>query len=553
MNKWILSSIPLVILVLFFSTYGGLTATPKFWHDEAVPFEIARNLTEYGTPDLAVAPGIFWQKGFMTHATGFPLTLPLAGVFKIFGVGVAQSRLLMIVWMLAMLATLFFVIRAFFDQKTAFFSVLLIATFSSFYANGRTGTGEIPGFLFLLMALYFLYQRNWYGWGGLFAALAAVTKPSMYLFVLPVMVLEILIKNCHRPVPNQVFSNANHTNSESPQYYDTQNLVWDRSAARKAKMLGLFLIGTVPVLLTWLWLINPAPFSLASWQEMIAFYQNAFNAPSLISQFPTVIPHLLTHSTIIYFLLLFIPIFIAWHKNLFTPAQNRFILFLFLYGAVSFFYFLRSPGWFRYLLGTELLILTLLPTALQKEELWRNILSIFTGLRARAGTVRARPSEAPQLRGEASGGRESEGEPSSQLAGLARKVKMLSMFLLVGITIIQSAQYLLGAEIPSGTKSIEIAEFLNKEILAKDSTATIGIVDNSPIAALIPAYRKYQRTLVGNNAPVGAHPLSLPPEQFPTYLLALKKNDTYQNLFEQYYKPFAATPFRVIIYKKTSR
>jgi hypothetical protein len=542
MNKWILSSIPLAILVLFFSTYGGLTATPKFWHDEAVPFEIARNLTEYGTPDLAVAPGIFWQKGFMTHATGFPLTLPLAGVFKIFGVGVAQSRLLMIVWMLAMLATLFFVIRAFFDQKTAFFSVLLIATFSSFYANGRTGTGEIPGFLFLLIALYFLYQRNWYGWGGLFAALAAVTKPSMYLFVLPVMVLEILIKNCHRPVPNQVFSNANHTNSESPQYYDTQNLVWDRSAARKAKILGLFLIGTVPVLLTWLWLINPAPFSLASWQEMIAFYQNAFNAPSLISQFPTVIPHLLTHSTIIYFLLLFIPIFIAWRKNLFTPAQNRFIFFLFLYGAVSFFYFLRSPGWFRYLLGTELLILTLLPAALSK----------FFITPTRDTQVSLVP---PYLKGE-----DKKINSPLRVRG-ARGVTGLRHLsqarfgtgILLTLALFQSAQYLLGAEIPSGTKSIEIAEFLNKEILAKDSTATIGIVDNSPIAALIPAYRKYQRTLVGNNAPVGAHPLSLPPEQFPTYLLALKKNDTYQNLFEQYYKPFAATPFRVIIYKKTSR
>lgn len=501
--------------------WGGLTTTPKFWHDEAVPFEIARNLAEFGRFDLAIAPGVFWEKSFMTHATGFPLTAPLAGIFKIFGVGVAQSRIFMVAWMLATLATLFLVMRAFFDEKTAFFSVLLIATFSSFYANGRTGTGEIPGFFFLLIALYFLYKKEWYGLGGLFAALAAVTKPSMYLLVLPVVIIELIARNSAN-----VFTGlrAGAGTVSSPPAADETSEGEPSSAlagrARKVKTFALFLGGTAPIMFFWLYLINPAPFSLVSWQGMIAFYRDAFNAPSLLSQFPQIIPDLLTHSTIIYFILLFIPLFIAWRKNLFSPTQNRLVIFLFLYGIASIFYFLRSPGWFRYLLGTELLILMLSPAALE-----RTVANIFPFLAApseRGSGFRASLSRSLAL-------------ARTMPAPRSKPGKMLATILLV-IAAFQSAQYLWNAEIPSGAKSIETARVINN-LLAADPAATVGIVDNSPVAALIPADRKYQRTLVGNNAPVGAHPLELPPDKLPTYLFNIKKDDPYRDRLESFYEP----------------
>lgn len=499
-HKSLITVIFLGGIFLFFTTYGGLTATPKFWHDEAVPFEIARNLAEFDKADIAVAPGIFWEQSYMTHATGFPLIFPLAGVFKIFGVGVLQSRLFMVAWMIVALATLFFVMRAFFDKKTAFFSVLLVATFSSFYANGRTGTGEIPGFFFLLLALYFLYQKKWHGLGGFFAALAAVTKPSMYLFVLPVFMLEILF-----------------TKKSVKRFFCEEGL--------------RFIIGALPILLFWIWLINPSPFSIANWREMIAFYQNAFNAPSLLSQFPAILPELLTHSTLLYFFLLFLPIFIAWRKHLFSSAQNRLVLFLFFYGALSFFYFLRSPGWFRYLLGTELLILALLPAALEKTAE-----SIFTFLASPASWLEGSPSLSRFAR---------------TMPARARKpVKMLSA-VFFAIAFSQSLQYLFFAEIPSDTKSIAIAQFINKEILANDPYAAIGIVDYAPVAALIAADRKIQRMRVGNDAIVGIHPLSLLPDQMPAYLINIKKGDPYEQARNIYYKTTLFGPFQIPIYQKT--
>ena len=127
----------------------------------------------------------------------------------------------------------------------------------------------------------------------------------------------------------------------------------------------------------------------------------------------------------------------------------------------------------------------------------------------------------------------------------SREVTIILLFL----ALFQSIQYFFFAEIPSGTKSIETARIIN-ELLAADSNATIGIVDNSPVAALISADRKYQRTLVGNNAPVGMHPLSFPPEQSPAYMLAIKKNDAYQDVFEQYYEPLPEYP--AIYEKKTT-
>ena len=123
-----------------------------------------------------------------------------------------------------------------------------------------------------------------------------------------------------------------------------------------------------------------------------------------------------------------------------------------------------------------------------------------------------------------------------------RNSKFIFDVFLFALATFQSFQYLAGAEIPSGTKSIEIAKFLNEEILAKDPAATIGIVNNSPVAALFPADRKYQRTLVGNNTPVGIHPLSLPSENLPTYLFNIKKDDSYRNRLEALYEPLPEYP-----------
>lgn len=128
---------------------------------------------------------------------------------------------------------------------------------------------------------------------------------------------------------------------------------------------------------------------------------------------------------------------------------------------------------------------------------------------------------------------------------------MLSAFLLLSIAGFQSLQYVTDAEIPSGTKSIKIAKFIDDEILAKDPTAAIGIVDYAPVAALIPANRKYQRVTVGGyNTFVGQHPLSLPPEEFPAYILAPKKDDPYQETLRRFYQPLASAPYDAAIYKK---
>ncbi|MEK9166359.1 MAG: glycosyltransferase family 39 protein, partial [Patescibacteria group bacterium] len=134
------------------SPLGDFIATPKFWRDEAIPFEIARTFSELGKLDVVVAPGQVDGRPYLTHATGFPLTIPLAGVFEVFGGGVRQARIFMIAWILAAIWFLIFFLRTFWGEREAFAGALLISTFAPFYANGRTFTGEIPGFLFLLVS-----------------------------------------------------------------------------------------------------------------------------------------------------------------------------------------------------------------------------------------------------------------------------------------------------------------------------------------------------------------------------------------------------------------
>ncbi|MEK7085208.1 MAG: glycosyltransferase family 39 protein, partial [Patescibacteria group bacterium] len=325
----------IALLFSLWSPLGDFIATPKFWRDEAIPFEIARTFAELGTLDVVVAPNEVDGRPYLTHATGFPLTIPLAGVFKVAGIGVRQARVFMIGWILLALWFLIFFLRKLFDDKAALAGALLVSTFAPFYANGRTFTGEIPGFLFLLIALYLIYNEKDYFWGGLTMALAAVTKPSIFLLVLPALALEFL--------------------------WTERKRAW-RPLLRAT-------LGALPVMLVWLYIILPHPFSGQSWAGMIQLYLHPFNAPSILAHPARAAKYLLTHSTIIYFAFLSAAVIWAYRKEVFQSEKKRIVHFMFVYAIFSLMYFFRSPGWLRYLLISEIFVLMLVYPSL--EELFK--------------------------------------------------------------------------------------------------------------------------------------------------------------------------------------
>jgi len=114
-NKYVHAGIIFFIVLLFsfYSPRGDFTTTPKFWRDEAIPFELARTYYELGKMDVVVSPGQVDGRPYLTHATGYPLLIPMAGVFSVFGVGVVQARIFMIFWIIAAVVALFFVLKSF--------------------------------------------------------------------------------------------------------------------------------------------------------------------------------------------------------------------------------------------------------------------------------------------------------------------------------------------------------------------------------------------------------------------------------------------------------
>src|SRR3989338_7126076 len=134
---------------------ANLTTKPRLWYDEGVNIEIAGNLARFGMLDMQIAPGVFSELAYTFQATGYPVTVPLAAFFKLFGFGATQARLYMLLWILAALMSIFFVLKRLMGEKDALCVLSLIATFASFFDNGRAVIGEIPGFVFVVWALYF--------------------------------------------------------------------------------------------------------------------------------------------------------------------------------------------------------------------------------------------------------------------------------------------------------------------------------------------------------------------------------------------------------------
>lgn len=338
-DTFIESKFSLVVVIIIFIVFsfwspyfsfsrGGitdaLTGTPKYWFDEGFVVEASRGLASLGRLDIAVEPGVLSGKPYVANSPGFPVAVPLAGIFALFGDGILQIRALAFVWLLTALVGVYLLWRRMFGPHAAFWGALLLGTFAPFYANGKTITGEIPGFLFLVLALYSIYYKKWYVWGGVFAALALATKPSLYLLVAPALAFEFII--FERPF-------------------------W-RHALRVA-------IGMAPILLVWLFIMLQNPFSPANWRGALQTYTDHYPLPSLLWHLPSVWVSFFSQSTILYTLVLTVLFASAllWKHIVFTKHEQRVFWFIALYGMTDVIYFLLSPGWLRYLLPLQLFLL----------------------------------------------------------------------------------------------------------------------------------------------------------------------------------------------------
>lgn len=186
------------LLVIASIALFRLIESPPFAFDEGWATQVGMNIARFGADGLQFAPGTFTHVSVLT-SVGYTLIYALAFWLKIFGVGVFQARLMMVVYMLVFAALAFLLARRLFGNRLALVSLALLATLPPFYAFGKQIIGEVPLLTFMTLCLLSLNlafagkrRRFWFVIAGLSAGLCIVTKTSALAFA-PVLVICAVI------------------------------------------------------------------------------------------------------------------------------------------------------------------------------------------------------------------------------------------------------------------------------------------------------------------------------------------------------------------------
>ena len=432
------------IALVLFCSFSELTTRPKIFYDEGLTIEVARNFQLFGKPDVLTSPGQFSGVPYVTGSTGFPVSLPLAGFFSFFGFGLTQARIYALGWLILFFVVTFFFSRKVFGPFASISSLALLTTFPPLYDSGRRVLGEIPGFSFLLLGTYLLFYRRQYFIGGILLGLAAASKPSIYSLALVSVILVLAI-------------------------IEREHL-W--------RKLFVFISGAAPMIALWFIFAVPDLLSLETWRGLIGFYSNPFGSGySVVSSVQENIKMFFWHSTLIYFTLLSLPILAVFRWSDKFREERRLRAFFLIYGALILVYFLKSPGWLRYLLPLQLLILLFLPTAIL--EIAERMKSLF-----------------------------------SILAKISTRVMVASA--VAGLFAIQLISLVWFSDIYASRDTEEVLALVH----SRSGDNSIGVINSPQIAAFLPPEKKYHFLQLNNKIIVGENPLLRPSSQlFPLLIL----------------------------------
>ncbi len=328
------NSILVFFIVVFFlsSALYGFPDSPSPWFDPGINLGIARTYAEDGIFTLRLSPGEYVQNRPLMTTTNYPLFLPLSISFKLFGVGLAQAKLVMFLFLLAFLILAFVLVKKWYGIRSALFGVALVVTFLPLYGNGMSGgLGEVPGLFYLLLGLLFLEkEKNWQiFFCGLFFGLCGATK-VFYLVILGALGASELykaVKEKNFPIKRWI----------------------------------LLALGIAIPLIIWMRTLLPDGLSLLGAKQALEYYRNPYSVGSTI--FSNIIKFF-TETTLIHFLILavaFLSFFAIhlWKRKLY---QGEILLFIFF--ILNILFFLRTPGWFRYLFPAHIILLLFFPVAI---------------------------------------------------------------------------------------------------------------------------------------------------------------------------------------------
>lgn len=191
---WILG-----LLAIYFFAFHNLTRFPAPWFDEGSHLHVPKTLVKHGVYADISSEGFRYYGP--TIGVGPTVMLPIAAVFKLFGTGLFQARMVMTLYLLAAVYVFHRLVEHLSGKWVAWVAVALMLSSRSvlFLEYGRQLLGEVPGLFFLLLALYLWFSKwnenNWKRLSliGLFLGLAMITKYQYLLFLAPTLILSWLL------------------------------------------------------------------------------------------------------------------------------------------------------------------------------------------------------------------------------------------------------------------------------------------------------------------------------------------------------------------------
>lgn len=193
----------LVVLALALALIN-LPYAPRTWFDEGSHLHVPKTLVQHGVYADISSEGFRYYGP--TVGVGPTVMLPIAASFQLFGVGLAQGRAVIVIYLLVALAAGYALARRLHGRSAALLALLLLLAsrtmgFEGLMEYGRQVLGEVPGVAFLFLGCLAWARavsepkraRIGAALAGLCFGLALVTKNQFVLIVPPALALAALL------------------------------------------------------------------------------------------------------------------------------------------------------------------------------------------------------------------------------------------------------------------------------------------------------------------------------------------------------------------------
>lgn len=357
--KHSLLSVVLLLGLVFFTleVTKNITENPPTWMDEGIIIETARNFAKSGVSGIRISPDEIVSGGYVT--TSYTVTYPISILFNRYGVNLFDARLVMVVYMyLALFASLLLISRVGYRSKYVYASTMfLIITFAPFYGHGKNVLGEIPGLFYLFVSMIVLYYFNeiiprievrirhklfLLFIASVFTGLAIVTKP-IYILIIPAIIIGGILYI--------------YTRYRCSKMFEVRFLAFKKSlwVYIPGALLGL----SLPI---FTWLVYQ--FHGESLKFILSVYANPHKNDlinSIVSNSYRFISELQPAYTLAMLFIWFVVLLIRFKRKE-NITLSEYILFSF--SVLVLLAYIRTPGYYRYFIQTEIISLIFLSSNL---------------------------------------------------------------------------------------------------------------------------------------------------------------------------------------------